>query len=147
MIKKRLAQSSALLLLLTFVLMFAPKGAPQSSGPTLKKIAEFDLPGPGGKRFDYLTVDPDDHYLLSAHLAARSEEHTSELQSRLHLVCRLLLEKKKNTTYVTTATRHTPLHFTPIALILFSYLLAQFHYCRPPSRYSTRRLHHAVSWS
>src|SRR2546429_6498637 len=27
---------------------------------------------------------------------ARSEEHTSELQSRLHLVCRLLLEKKKN---------------------------------------------------
>src|SRR2546422_4924085 len=33
-----------------------------------------------------------------AHLAVRggrSEEHTSELQSRLHLVCRLLLEKKK----------------------------------------------------
>src|SRR2546429_2885575 len=27
--------------------------------------------------------------------AIRSEEHTSELQSRLHLVCRLLLEKKK----------------------------------------------------
>src|SRR5687768_18182896 len=30
--------------------------------------------------------------------AGRSEEHTSELQSRLHLVCRLLLEKKKNQT-------------------------------------------------
>src|SRR2546429_5372621 len=30
-----------------------------------------------------------------ASVAARSEEHTSELQSRLHLVCRLLLEKKK----------------------------------------------------
>src|SRR5690625_5834568 len=29
-------------------------------------------------------------------LASRSEEHTSELQSRGHLVCRLLLEKKKN---------------------------------------------------
>src|SRR2546422_7612100 len=28
----------------------------------------------------------------------RSEEHTSELQSRLHLVCRLLLEKKKHNT-------------------------------------------------
>src|SRR2546429_3444687 len=28
--------------------------------------------------------------------APRSEEHTSELQSRLHLVCRLLLEKKKH---------------------------------------------------
>src|SRR2546422_7222054 len=35
----------------------------------------------------------------------RSEEHTSELQSRLHLVCRLLLEKKKNsyaTAYMST---------------------------------------------
>src|SRR5687768_18145608 len=30
--------------------------------------------------------------------ANRSEEHTSELQSRLHLVCRLLLEKKKKNT-------------------------------------------------
>ena len=38
--------------------------------PTLKKITEFDLPGPPGKRFDYLTITPDDHYLLSAHLAA-----------------------------------------------------------------------------
>src|SRR5687768_18278816 len=32
----------------------------------------------------------------SSQVLARSEEHTSELQSRLHLVCRLLLEKKKN---------------------------------------------------
>src|SRR2546422_8604804 len=32
----------------------------------------------------------------AARLERRSEEHTSELQSRLHLVCRLLLEKKKN---------------------------------------------------
>src|SRR5687768_17938826 len=31
-----------------------------------------------------------------ASTARRSEEHTSELQSRLHLVCRLLLEKKKS---------------------------------------------------
>src|SRR5699024_4039576 len=31
------------------------------------------------------------------HLVARSEEHTSELQSRFDLVCRLLLEKKKKT--------------------------------------------------
>src|SRR2546422_7679832 len=37
--------------------------------------------------------------LLSATIwvTDRSEEHTSELQSRLHLVCRLLLEKKKTT--------------------------------------------------
>src|SRR2546422_4657244 len=33
--------------------------------------------------------------MAHAELRARSEEHTSELQSRLHLVCRLLLEKKK----------------------------------------------------
>src|SRR2546429_4248894 len=32
------------------------------------------------------------------HFNVRSEEHTSELQSRLHLVCRLLLEKKKKMT-------------------------------------------------
>src|SRR5687768_17633554 len=35
----------------------------------------------------------------------RSEEHTSELQSRLHLVCRLLLEKKKE---YTKSRRYTP---------------------------------------
>src|SRR2546422_7402556 len=34
-------------------------------------------------------------HLPSPEIALRSEEHTSELQSRLHLVCRLLLEKKK----------------------------------------------------
>src|SRR2546422_6070864 len=33
--------------------------------------------------------------VLIVDVAMRSEEHTSELQSRLHLVCRLLLEKKK----------------------------------------------------
>ena len=37
---------------------------------TLKEVAKFDLPGPGGKRFDYLTIDEGDHYLISAHLAA-----------------------------------------------------------------------------
>src|SRR2546422_1618051 len=42
-------------------------------------------------------------------IAGRSEEHTSELQSRLHLVCRLLLEKKKKTTLhvvIYTTRRH-----------------------------------------
>src|SRR5687768_17723230 len=41
-------------------------------------------------------------YMSAAEVAAaiekRSEEHTSELQSRLHLVCRLLLEKKNTST-------------------------------------------------
>src|SRR5258708_10890624 len=37
---------------------------------------------------------------------SRSEEHTSELQSPDHLVCRLLLEKKKNNLTFSYATRH-----------------------------------------
>src|SRR2546429_3921695 len=54
----------------------------------------------------------------------RSEEHTSELQSRLHLVCRLLLEKKKKNTTI-----HTPT-FTP-----------SHHDCTsPPSSPLTREL-------
>ena len=35
---------------------------------TLKQIATINLPGPKGERFDYLTMDDEDHYLLSAHL-------------------------------------------------------------------------------
>src|SRR5256885_4760392 len=41
-------------------------------------------------------------------LAARSEEHTSELQSPCNLVCRLLLEKKKNTQYRKVFTSQNP---------------------------------------
>src|SRR5690348_17997386 len=50
-------------------------------------------------------------------MALRSEEHTSELQSPVHLVCRLLLEKKKkhkiqqtqNSLYNTISSKHTQL--------------------------------------
>src|SRR5687768_18277690 len=47
------------------------------------------------------------------HRQTRSEEHTSELQSRLHLVCRLLLEKKKKNKPIPPHNfypTHTPLH-------------------------------------
>jgi hypothetical protein len=44
--------------------------APSPAGTTLKQVAVIDLPGPAGKRFDYLTIDYDDGYLLSAHLGA-----------------------------------------------------------------------------
>src|SRR2546422_5340865 len=44
----------------------------------------------------HLFVCADRDFWLRLHFGMRSEEHTSELQSRLHLVCRLLLEKKKN---------------------------------------------------
>src|SRR2546422_8105668 len=43
------------------------------------------------------TGDPRHHDVADDHVGLRSEEHTSELQSRLHLVCRLLLETKKTT--------------------------------------------------
>src|SRR2546429_492496 len=48
---------------------------------------------------------------VSAH--SRSEEHTSELQSRLHLVCRLLLEKKKKLTLTPPAVREMGEAFRP----------------------------------
>src|SRR5260370_17612291 len=43
---------------------------------------------------------------LGSHLGPRSEEHTSELQSHLNLVCRLLLEKKKQHKIITTIQPH-----------------------------------------
>src|SRR5579871_665260 len=54
-----------LILLFLTLLEFLP-----ACSQTLKKVATIDLPGPPGKRFDYLTIDYEDHYLLSAHLAA-----------------------------------------------------------------------------
>src|SRR2546422_10896915 len=53
------------------------------------------LPGCAGQRraVPHARRDPS-HRRVDQRM--RSEEHTSELQSRLHLVCRLLLEKKKN---------------------------------------------------
>src|SRR2546429_2068012 len=53
-----------------------------TDGDTVRRLSELAVPGPDPK----------------ADALERSEEHTSELQSRLHLVCRLLLEKKKKHT-------------------------------------------------
>src|SRR5260370_15048595 len=47
------------------------------------------------------------HILAAAGLPDRSEEHTSELQSHLNLVCRLLLEKKKKEHRVAQLLLHT----------------------------------------
>src|SRR2546422_5712231 len=51
------------------------------------------VPLPSGQRD--LAFEPPGLHQVLPRIRARSEEHTSELQSRLHLVCRLLLEKKK----------------------------------------------------
>jgi DNA-binding beta-propeller fold protein YncE len=61
---------SILILVVCLSLEPVPPMNSQTNAPTLKRVTEFDLPGPGGKRFDYLTIDDDDHYLFSAHLAA-----------------------------------------------------------------------------
>src|SRR2546422_8403640 len=58
------------------------------------------LLGPAGDRHGGPAGDR-----LQARGAERSEEHTSELQSRLHLVCRLLLEKKKKKITATYSTK------------------------------------------
>src|SRR5439155_11769016 len=52
-------------------------------------------------------LHPADGHLLPRHhgCAGRSEEHTSELQSRGHLVCRLLLEKKKKNNRLKNSTK------------------------------------------
>src|SRR5437764_15354883 len=46
------------------------------------------------QRFGITTLPGDRVYWFATHNAPRSEEHTSELQSPMYLVCRLLLEKK-----------------------------------------------------
>src|SRR2546429_6912777 len=48
----------------------------------------------------------------------RSEEHTSELQSRLHLVCRLLLEKKKNNHFLILSMYTNKLHYGVHIIVL-----------------------------
>src|SRR5689334_24779335 len=55
-----------------------------SAKPLSTHLMEFLLPGGRGSSFEQK-------------MEARSEEHTSELQSQFHLVCRLLLEKKNKT--------------------------------------------------
>jgi len=69
-VKKYAICNALLCFTFAFVLGFGATGVSQLAGSTLKKITAFDLPGPAGKRFDYLTIDEDDHYLISAHLAA-----------------------------------------------------------------------------
>src|SRR3989449_5661583 len=60
-------------------------GSGQPDGLALSTANLYSAVQPGGSLYGLQHSNPVD----------RSEEHTSELQSRLHLVCRLLLEKKK----------------------------------------------------
>src|SRR5215469_6309672 len=50
------------------VLLCLSSFAARSAGQSLTQVGVIDVPGPKGARFDYLTMDDEDHYLLSAHL-------------------------------------------------------------------------------
>src|SRR2546429_6053424 len=80
--------------------------------PTRSPLCRKSLAGPGCKRLflPRLRKCRPCLYPLRRDLlcSTRSEEHTSELQSRLHLVCRLLLEKKKNE--IKLCTRYNKCH-------------------------------------
>src|SRR2546429_4570250 len=72
--------------------LVACSGTPGMAADKAKYSGKYSLQGrktASGNKIDSTieVIQSDDH---------RSEEHTSELQSRLHLVCRLLLEKKKS---------------------------------------------------
>src|SRR3989442_11172346 len=60
--------------------------------------AAVTLVSPGGLEAASPSTDAIQSQITAHDAAQRSEEHTSELQSRPHLVCRLLLEKKKKQT-------------------------------------------------
>src|SRR3712207_8365871 len=67
------------------------------SDPQLHRDADRPGAAGAGRALDGRRVDAQERadHLPAGAAAARSEEHTSELQSRQYLVCRLLLEKKK----------------------------------------------------
>src|SRR2546429_6372393 len=70
------------------------------------------------------------------HFPLRSEEHTSELQSRLHLVCRLLLEKKKHFALITRTAIDCA-----ASLNTFDSLIARLPADTPPQSFSPRTHH------
>src|SRR5690606_39550788 len=67
-------------------------------GPGGAGRVELEILRPSGAKL--VLIDPtDSERVKTARRVLRSEEHTSELQSRENLVCRLLLEKKNNNLY------------------------------------------------
>src|SRR5207253_6080452 len=79
-----------------------PVRAPEAVGVKVTLMVQF---APAGKVAGLVgqALAPVLVAAKSPEAANRSEEHTSELQSRGHLVCRLLLEKKKETESIQTA--------------------------------------------
>src|SRR5690554_7025583 len=84
--------------IVVFPLLKVSKKKPEETGEDLGRFIQEKLPMVVGfgvvKGFLNLSLSPNFWVERLNELAVRSEEHTSELQSRPHLVCRLLLEKK-----------------------------------------------------
>src|SRR5688572_31015983 len=71
---------------------------PQGMEAGLEASSFYDPPNftyPFGAHVAVVEVEPETGHVRLRRYVARSEEHTSELQSQSNLVCRLLLEKKK----------------------------------------------------
>src|SRR5204862_7206281 len=88
----------------------------------VRQVAVFEHPGnrlqpsgtePGADVFPYVTTT---YRLTEHHTAGRSEEHTSELQSRRDLVCRLLLEKKKKKHTKATVIKKVTKHYVDLVV-------------------------------
>src|SRR5205809_5943134 len=73
--------------LFPYTTLFRSPGGPSELNATCKAYFALKLAGD--------STEARHQFQSEIRFARRSEEHTSELQSRLHLVCRLLLEKKK----------------------------------------------------
>src|SRR3712207_8925135 len=71
-----------------------------SSAPSMGDLRRFSTPivSPQGLNTGPCATEADEGRGAQGEQRSRSEEHTSELQSRQYLVCRLLLEKKNNNT-------------------------------------------------
>src|SRR2546422_4253560 len=82
--------------LFPYTTLFRSPSRPQHGRPSLRAMTDSSAGSGGGSGGGSSGRPSRGSGSFTVHLAERSEEHTSELQSRLHLVCRLLLEKKKN---------------------------------------------------
>src|SRR2546422_6533856 len=90
--------------LFPYTTLFRSQARQRATGRGMRRRRSFYC----GDRVGYLRLE-----IETGTRPRRSEEHTSELQSRLHLVCRLLLEKKKN-----KETRCHPIYVVLSALCL-----------------------------
>jgi YVTN family beta-propeller protein len=83
----RILRFCAIVLLLDIAVRLTGTSHAADSVPVLKQIDSIELPGPPGKRFDYLVIDYDDGWLFSAHLAAH-QTYVIDLKSNqvLHTV-------------------------------------------------------------